>query len=636
MLTAKDLSPYVDKLNAAFRQLVENEEASSRKEPSMPEILLPGESTPNKLSPANSTTNSTALMYHQCRHKVSEASEALQEALSEKDAVWPRSTPDYKRIAEDTTRALDAVTRMLKADMYLLRSVNMIPAAEVEERTNLLRSLLIDAREKFGLPPSTILSIEGGLSSSPPSGTPLHQPPVVPRLFGQKPVQFHGSRIATDNDDDTSGDTSARVLMLGKGSHAAPAAERSAPAIDPSELYDARLMFPGCEWRSTEPDDQCEQLRQVVAQLSVEKEQLAGQVEELTSQLESTKRLLVVDADTALKAHEQVEADMRTLSSALGIPYGVDPADIPAPIEEPPAAIEEPPAAPASPSKSVASEGVQVDIPAEESATPQRPATTGTPRSHLNASALSPIRSFSPNQSRVANEPVDTPSNRYQRLERLYVDVYKGRGMEMVWNAVDTIYRCEYDGKLADATPDEQAEMYTRFQGDFEREVSSVINNQQAFSDMVQGVTPLRSDYVANCLSHRVKANSGVVTLLSHFKSDRAVRELSLQGNYIGDNGVLPLLPVLARMHNLTDVNLANNGIRNDGVRHLCRALASHPSVCRVDLSHNAIARAGGKDILSLVNTCSRIIAVELEGTSMDPALRTRIQERAAANADSK
>lgn len=591
----------------------------------MPEILLPGESTPNKLSPANST----ALMYHQCRHKVSEASEALQEALGEKDAVWPRSTPDYKRIAEDTTRALDAVTRMLKADMYLLRSVNMIPAAEVEERTNLLRSLLVDAREKFGLPPSTILSIEGGLTSSPPSGTPLYQPPVVPRLFGQKPVQFHGSRIATDNDDDTSGDTSARVLMLGKGNHAAPAAERAAPAIDPSELYDARLMFPGCEWRSTETDDQCEQLRQQVSHLNEEKEQLSVQVDELTAQLESTKRLLDADTDTALKAHEQVEADMRTLSSALGIPYGVDPSDIPADIEEPPAAVS------VSPAKSVASEGVQVDIPAEES-TPQRPATTGTPRSHLNASALSPIRSFSPNQSAAINEPVDTPSNRYQRLERLYVDVYKGRGMEMVWNAVDTVYRCEYDGKLADATPDEQAEMYTRFQGDFDREVSSVINNQQAFSDMVQGVTPLRSDYVANCLSHRVKANSGVVTLLSHFKSDRAVRELSLQGNYIGDNGVLPLLPVLARMHNLTDINLANNGIRNDGVRHLCRALASHPSVCRIDLSHNAIARAGGKDILSLVNTCSRIIAVDLEGTSMDAALRTRIQERAAANADSK
>lgn len=587
----------MDTLNAAYRQLVDSEEDASLSISNNLATQLSNESTPVKSSPRNSA----ALAYHQCRHKLAEAAEALQEAIADKEAAWPSSSPDYKRIAINTTRALDAVTRMLQSDVQLLRSVHLIPAAEVEVRSNVLKTLLAEARERFGLPTSaTVLDAE--------SATSQRQLPVVPRLFGSKPPVLHA---AIDSDVERSinhdGGDSTRQAFTPKE---APAQDRAGPPIDPSEVYDARLMFPGNEWRSAEGEDQCEQLRQLVAKLTSENAALSEHVEQLVAQLDSTRETLSAEVAAAIKAQEQVESDMRTLAQALDAETKA--VDVPA--------------------KEMTSEGVQVDLQPTPVESPQRPATTGTPRGghHLDTSALSTIRAYSP--IRAAAEPSDTPSNRYQRLERLYTDVYSGRGMEMIWSAVDTVFRCEYDGKEAVGSSMEQSELYNRFQSDFDREVASVVGNQQAFSEMVQGVTPLRSDYVAHCLSHRVKANSGVVTLLSRFKSDRLIRELSLEGNYIGDHGVLPLLPLLARMHNLVELNLANNGIRNDGARNLCKALSSHPSLRRINLSHNAIARAGGKDILSLVNTCPRIVAVELDGTAMDAALKSRIAERTEAN----
>lgn len=240
-----------------------------------------------------------------------------------------------------------------------------------------------------------------------------------------------------------------------------------------------------------------------------------------------------------------------------------------------------------------------------------------------------------------------------KKIESLYYQQYEGKGMEMVWNVIDTVYRCEFEAPALASSPDKSGnadagqvaapssptrhqDPYKAFHDLFQAFIVGPLSTEQSFNTAVRNITPLRSDYIANCLSNRVKANSGVVRLLSLETNDAKVVELNLEGNYIGDNGLTPLLPLLSRMHNLTTIRLAHNGLKNDGAIALCKAIAAHPSITSVDLSHNNISRTGGKQLLSLVATTPRVTFIGLEGTVMDAALRSKIESAANSNLKAK
>jgi hypothetical protein len=282
------------------------------------------------------------------------------------------------------------------------------------------------------------------------------------------------------------------------------------------------------------------------------------------------------------------------------------------------------------------------------------------------------------NNNSYSGAGVHTPSVRFERIESLYFDVYRGKGMEMLWNTLHCVFKSEFDTQQhvstasAVATGDStspsglakrkeeqqqgnssarthveamvsQEEVsdpghllaYNLFKSQFYDHVVGKLSTYNTFLESLVQVTPLRSDYIANCLKAKVKPNSGVVKLLSTITSDRDVLELNLSNNYLGDNGLAPLVPLFTRLYRLQVLKLSDIGIKNAGTQLLSVALANHPSLSVLDVSKNGISRSGGKDLLTLASTLSSLRSVDLSGTSIDAALQERIRTRVALNAAS-
>ena len=110
--------------------------------------------------------------------------------------------------------------------------------------------------------------------------------------------------------------------------------------------------------------------------------------------------------------------------------------------------------------------------------------------------------------------------------------------------------------------------------------------------------------------------------------SDGGVGTLDLHSNYIGDRGVLALIPALALLHKVHTINLSDNGLRNAGVSEIAHALKKQPHLTSVNLSRNKFTRVAGKELLGLITVNANLKVIEVEGTGLDDALKARILKR--------
>jgi|UniRef100_A0A7S4LNC6 Ran GTPase-activating protein (RanGAP) involved in mRNA processing and transport len=148
--------------------------------------------------------------------------------------------------------------------------------------------------------------------------------------------------------------------------------------------------------------------------------------------------------------------------------------------------------------------------------------------------------------------------------------------------------------------------------------------------------TSLRDAYLYYCTQYQLKPNSDIRATLSTEQGAYDLQSLKLDGNFVGNNGILPLVEVLRLSTKLQELSLPNNGIKNAGVEWICDMALSHPSLTCLDLSRNRITLGGGKVLHELVLKNSKIVSVDLSCTKIDSKLLERIMQRAAANAEQK
>jgi hypothetical protein len=229
---------------------------------------------------------------------------------------------------------------------------------------------------------------------------------------------------------------------------------------------------------------------------------------------------------------------------------------------------------------------------------------------------------------------------------------YKNNGFAMAWSALHLAFSREYDcsspkGTSAasptvaaadvvrrSAASEGSDDAVSRFQAAFQAQVADIVADAEKLKErFAECETPLRSGYVAACLHSKVKTNSGVMQLLSGFKSERDVLTFSLGDNLVGETRIMPLLPLFSRMYRMHTLDLSNNGLKNRAIQALATVLTGHQSLTSLDVSGNPFSRVGGKALLALVLGRPLLVTVRAEHTQMEAALRDRIYHAAARNA---
>lgn len=113
---------------------------------------------------------------------------------------------------------------------------------------------------------------------------------------------------------------------------------------------------------------------------------------------------------------------------------------------------------------------------------------------------------------------------------------------------------------------------------------------------------------------------TGIHTLLSNLREGLTIQKLNLQGNNIGDLGVLHLCE---SMHDrglaVHELNIEGNHITDRGVLTLCNTLLSveNCSVKSVNLSNNAVGFLGARHLASMLQSNRVLVVLDVRHSSL-------------------
>lgn len=496
---------------------------------------------------------------------------------------------DYRKIAHESVAALETVLRIFREGITIAKAVGpLVAQKELAKAVDSVQVLLAEAKAFVG-----------------PDGSKLHSAAAGAALMESKEPK----------------------------------------KADAQELYDVGVLVAeyGTNSRDAAHEDEVHHLRHALQSVTLERNNLQQTADQQEKQLQMLRTKIQKECDAMIKQKavlaEQVQALQDRFPPVQAAAAGGGGAETPhdGMLPSPPRAArglqQRPPSSEAEDSafttgqpnafqllslSPVATSGV-----AEASNISASSASGGTPAGAA-ASAV--------NNSKASRDVMAPSESRYNKIESLYADVYSGKGMELIWGCLDCVFKREYDEGDSNSTFGPNGG-YSLFRDEFHKTIVKVVDNEAEFRENICNVTPLRAEYVANCLGSHVKPNSGVVKLLSTIHNDRDVEELSLRGNYIGDQGIQPLISIFMRLYRLKSLDLADNGIKNGGVHVLTQALARHPSLTSLNIGHNNVSRAAGKDVLGLLGVCPKLRHVDITGTDIDKALSERILARAQLNA---
>lgn len=145
--------------------------------------------------------------------------------------------------------------------------------------------------------------------------------------------------------------------------------------------------------------------------------------------------------------------------------------------------------------------------------------------------------------------------------------------------------------------------------------------------------------YINACQQRALKPNSVVVQYLSQTGDsfDRIIT-LDLSANYVGPNGMTPLVELIRRAPNLVTLNVSDNRLTNDAVELIVLALMEAAAarggltaLRTLDLSRNPVSHTAGKRVLHWLKCLPRSgdgpPQVIVEGTLLSSALTTAIAD---------
>nr|CCC93308.1 unnamed protein product [Trypanosoma congolense IL3000] len=135
--------------------------------------------------------------------------------------------------------------------------------------------------------------------------------------------------------------------------------------------------------------------------------------------------------------------------------------------------------------------------------------------------------------------------------------------------------------------------------------------------------------YRMQCQAFGVTMNSALLRALPEtVEKLSAMRVMHFGRNFLGDRGILPLLPVIKNATSLHTLNLRENGIGNEGVKALCRQLRDHPSLRVLELGGNPFTYLAARQLSQLCEYNSKITSISIDNTLMTEPLRQSILHR--------
>lgn len=138
--------------------------------------------------------------------------------------------------------------------------------------------------------------------------------------------------------------------------------------------------------------------------------------------------------------------------------------------------------------------------------------------------------------------------------------------------------------------------------------------------------------YRTYCVEEGCRVNSAVMQYIESSGARFPLEKLVLDRNYLGPQGLRPIIRLVEYCQTLTQLNLDGNGADNETVRRLCAVLEKHTGVESLSLRGNPITVTGGKYVLSLVERNPRILDVNLSETDVFDALIHKVNKAVEAN----
>ena len=120
-------------------------------------------------------------------------------------------------------------------------------------------------------------------------------------------------------------------------------------------------------------------------------------------------------------------------------------------------------------------------------------------------------------------------------------------------------------------------------------------------------------------LSGNYFSPTGIQRLLSNLREDLTIQKLSIQGNSIGDLGVLHLCESIRdRGLAVHELNIEGNQITDRGVLTLCNALSvENCSIKYVNLSNNAVGFLGARHLANMLQVNRKLATLDVRHSSL-------------------
>ncbi|KAJ9468530.1 Calmodulin [Diplonema papillatum] len=145
-----------------------------------------------------------------------------------------------------------------------------------------------------------------------------------------------------------------------------------------------------------------------------------------------------------------------------------------------------------------------------------------------------------------------------------------------------------------------------------------------------EGVVQFSSSQLYEMESEKVgcKANATIAGQLPKTPGRHTATDINASCNYIGDKGLLALLPVIRVSPGMTRIRLSDNGLRNDSVLQLLHVLLNDKkSVISLDLSGNKqLSLEVGSTCLKLVKSNKKFVQLLLAKTAVSKAMQENIE----------
>lgn len=134
-----------------------------------------------------------------------------------------------------------------------------------------------------------------------------------------------------------------------------------------------------------------------------------------------------------------------------------------------------------------------------------------------------------------------------------------------------------------------------------------------------------------------MKSNSALLKSLPSSPDDfSSIHFLDISRNFLGPNGIKPLLPVIGCCTSLSALDFSSQQLHRDSVELLCATLRTHPSVVRINLSGNPLNITAGVVLLDFCRVNENIEELVLYNTQINGTMLSAIEEQTRINRSKK